>query len=186
MTMGRPELLDDGDDRMLWALLHDFFAFGRNLEESRAKLARYIGLSSTQYIILIAIAYTPKDEPLGISQIAGKMYLSGAFVTIEVNKLEAEGLVDKTAHPTDGRRVQLAITAEGFERLRRLAAFQRSINDALFGMLSHEEVRLLAGLLARLAANGGNVVRMASHIEATMGLALHRNPLSDLDGKFRR
>lgn len=65
---------------------------------------------------------------------------------------------------------------EGVNRLKRLAAFQRPVNDALFHMLSREEFRLLSGLLARLAADGDNAVKLAGHIEATMELAHHRTP----------
>jgi DNA-binding MarR family transcriptional regulator len=175
LTASKPELLDDGNDRTLRALLHDYFAFSRNLEESRAKFANYVGLSPTQYMILIAIAHAPQNEPVGISQIADRLHLSGAFVTIEVNKLVAEGLVGKSGHPSDGRRVQLVVTDDGVNRLMRLASFQRPINDALFGMLSREEFRLLSALLARLAANGDNAVKLASHIEATMELAHHQS-----------
>lgn len=176
LTASKPELLDNGNDRTLRALLHDYFAFARNLEESRAKFAAYIGLSPTQYMILIAVAHAPADGPLGISRIADRLHLSGAFVTTEVNKLEADGLVQKNAHPRDRRRVQLAVTEEGINRLKRLAAFQRPVNDALFGMLSREEVGLLADLLARLAANGDHAVKLASHIEATLEFGDYSSP----------
>jgi len=114
------------------------------------------------------VAHTPESEPVGINQIADRLHLSGAFVTIEVNKLVAEGLVDKRGHPDDGRRVQLFVTKEGVDRLTRLAAFQRPVNDALFGMLSREEFRVLSRLLGRLADNGDAAVKLASHLEATM------------------
>lgn len=177
LTASKSELLDnEDDDRTLRALLHDYFAFARNLEESRAKFANYVGLSPTQYMILIAIAHAPKGEPTGISQIAAKLHLSGAFVTIEVNKLVSDGLVEKNSHPSDGRRVQLVVTRDGINRLMRLAAFQRPVNDTLFGMLSLEEFRFLSHLLARLAANGDSAVKLASHIEAKMKLADYRDP----------
>jgi MarR family transcriptional regulator, organic hydroperoxide resistance regulator len=176
LTASKPELLEGGSDRALRAVLHDYFAFARNLEESRTKFANYVGLSPTQYMILIAVAHAPQSEPVGISQIADKLHLSGAFVTIEVNKLVAGGLVDKGEHPSDGRRVQLFVTDEGVDRLTRLAAFQRPVNDALFGMLSREEFRLLSVLLTKLAANGDNAVKLASHLEASMELARLQNP----------
>jgi DNA-binding MarR family transcriptional regulator len=171
LTASRPELLDKGDDRMLRALLHDYFAFGRNLEAARAKFAAQVGLSPTQYMILIVIAHALKDDAPGIGQIADRLHLSGAFVTTEVNGLEADGLVRKDAHPSDRRRVMLFATEAGMDRLKQLAAFQRPVNDALFGMLSREEVRLLAGLLARLAANGDAALKLADYVEARMDLA---------------
>lgn len=168
LTASKPELLDKDGDRTLRSVLHDYFAFGRNLEAARAKFANYIDLSPTQYLILIAVAHSNPDEPMGINQLADRLYLSGAFVTIEVNKLVINGLIEKVTHPSDGRRVQLSVTPQGEACLTRLAAFQRPVNDALFGMLSRDEFKLLSQLLARLAAGGDRAVKLAEHIETTM------------------
>jgi DNA-binding MarR family transcriptional regulator len=170
LTASKPELLDGDGDKTFRGLLYDYFAFGRSLDAARAKFASYVDLSPTQYLILIAIAHSTLDEPMGINQIATRLYLSGAFVTIEVNKLVSNGLIEKSTHPSDGRRVQLAVTNEGVSRLTRLAAFQRPINDALFGTLTHDEFKVLSQLLARLAAGGDHAVKLAEHIAATIDL----------------
>lgn len=111
---------------------------------------------------------------MGINQLAARLRLSGAFITNEVNKLVSAGLIEKSAHPSDGRRVQLTVTGQGFSLLTRLAAFQRPVNDALFGMLTRDEFRLLSQLLARLAADGDRAVTLAEHFEASIALEHHR------------
>ena len=174
LTASRPELLDKDGDRTLRGVLYDFFAFGRSLEAARAKFASYVDLSPTQYLIMIAIKNSTLDEPMGINQIAARLHLSSAFITNEVNKLVSDGLLEKSMHPSDGRRVQLTVTGEGIGRLTRLAALQRPVNDALFGMLTRDEFRLLSQLLARLAANGDRAVMLAAHFEAEMELEHQR------------
>jgi DNA-binding MarR family transcriptional regulator len=169
LTASKPELLDDDGDRTLRGLLYDFFAFGRSLEAARARFASYVGLSPTQYLIMIAIKNSTLDEPMGINQVATRLRLSGAFITNEVNKLVSDGLIEKSPHPRDGRRVQLTATADGFNLLTRLAAFQRPVNDALFGMLTRDEFRLLSQFLARLAAGGDRAVAFAEYFEASIG-----------------
>ena len=168
LTTSRKELLRGGDDGTFRELLHDYFAFAQNLEAARIKFAAHIGLSATQYMILIAIAHGSPEKPLGINQIAKRLHLSGAFVTIEVNRLVAEDLVEKKPHPTDGRRVQLFATRNGIDRLVRLATFQRPVNDALFRNLSADEFGQLAHILARLADNGHAAIKLADHLESTM------------------
>lgn len=168
LTASKPELLDKDGDRMLRGVLYDYFAFSRSLDAARAKFASYADLSQTQYLILIALAHSSLDEPMGINQIADRLYLSGAFITNEVNKLVCDGLMEKSAHPSDGRRVQLTVTDRGLALLKRLATFQRPVNDALFGMLSRAEFKILSQLLGRLAANGDRAVKMAEHIEMTI------------------
>jgi DNA-binding MarR family transcriptional regulator len=169
LTASKPELLDEDGDRTLRGLLYDFFAFGRSLEAARARFASYVGLSPTQYLIMIAIKNSTLDEPMGINQVAARLRLSGTFITNEVNKLVSDGLIEKSAHPRDGRRVQLTATAQGFSLLTRLAAFQRPVNDALFGMLTRDEFRSLSQLLARLAAGGDRAVTVAEYFEASLG-----------------
>jgi len=137
-------------------------------------------------MILIAIKRSTLDEPMGISQLAARLHLSGAFITNEVNKLVSDGLIEKSTHPSDGRRVQLTVTGQGVSRLTRLAALQRPINDALFGMLTRDEFRSLSQLLARLAANGDRAVRLAEHIEATLELDQHRDASSATKAPERR
>jgi len=188
LTISKPELLDNGDDQRFRKLLYDYFAFGQSLEQSRMKFATFVGLSATQYMTMIAIAHAPDGEPLGVRQIAERLHLSGAFVTIEVNKLVADGLVDKAVHPGDARRVQLTVTAAGKAKLERLAEFQRPVNDALFAGLSREESEQLSRLLARLADNGGRAVKLASHLEATIDLGqdLDAGPAVNKPGRRRK
>ena len=168
LTASKPELLDREGDRTLRGLLYDFFAFGRSLEAVRGKFASYVGLSPTQYLIMIAIRNSTADEPMGINQIAARLGLSGAFITNEVNKLVSEGLIEKSTHPSDGRRVQLTATDQGFDVLARLAAFQRPVNDALFGMLTRDEFRVLSQLLGRLASESEGAVTFAAYVEASL------------------
>ncbi|QOZ71902.1 MULTISPECIES: MarR family winged helix-turn-helix transcriptional regulator [Bradyrhizobium] len=170
LTASKPELLDKEGDRTLRGLLYDYFAFGRSLEACREIFAGFVDLSPTQYLILIAIKNSTAEEPMGVNQVAERLYLSGAFVTNEINKLVSDGLLEKSPHPEDGRRVQLALTQHGMSLLTRLAALQRPVNDALFGMLTREEFKMLAQLLSRLASNADSALKLAEHVQATLKL----------------
>lgn len=168
LTTSRPELLDKEGDQVFRGLLYAFFAFGRSLDAARSKFAASAHLSTTQYLILIVLVHSDPEEPMGIAQVAERLYLSGAFVTIEVNKLVADGYIEKHAHPDDGRRVRLSVTAEGVNLLSRLAVFQRPVNDALFASLSREEFLVLTRLVTRLASQGDQAIKLAEHIEAAI------------------
>src|ERR1700744_3280407 len=109
-TVSKPELLTDGSDSVFRQALHDALGFGARLQEIRNRLGETIGLSGPAYSILIAIEHLGLEGEVGISRVGDHLHLSGAFVTIEVNKLVKAGLVDKTPHPEDGRRVVLKVT----------------------------------------------------------------------------
>jgi DNA-binding MarR family transcriptional regulator len=151
-------------------MLYAYFVFGRSLDAVRAEFARHADLSATQYLILIAVAQSTQDESMGINQLAERLYLSGAFVTIEVNKLVSDGLIEKAVHPNDRRRVQLSVTPAGIKRLTRLAAFQRPNNDVHIGSLTRDKFEVLSKLLGRLAAHGDQAAKLAKHLEAILRL----------------
>jgi hypothetical protein len=52
--------------------------------------------------------------------------------------------------------------------LAALAAFQRPVNDKLFGTLTREEFRVLSQLLGRLAAESEQAVAFAAYVEASL------------------
>ncbi|MEZ2410725.1 MarR family winged helix-turn-helix transcriptional regulator [Bosea sp. RCC_152_1] len=166
LTVSKPDLLDEGSDLRFRDLLYDFFAFGSGLEEARARFAGSIGLTPPQYLILIAVGRGTPDSELGVAQVAERLHLSGAFVTIEVSKLVKIGLVEKRPHPSDRRRVNLSVTSIGFEKLERLASLQRPVNDALFASLDRETFERLSGIMRRLAQGAGQAIHLADHIIA--------------------
>jgi len=165
LTVSRPALLQDGADVAFRELLHDMLAFAAVIEEVRDRLGSLIGLSGTQYTMLTSIARLRGRIPdLGVNQLADHLHLSGAFVTLEVNKLVAAGLVTKSVNPEDRRRVVLAVTAEAERRLTELVRVQVPANDALFEPLSAQEFKALRTIMAKLAAPGDRAVRLVDFL----------------------
>ncbi len=150
MTVSRPELLIDGSDGAFRQLVHDIMAFGARMHETRARVAGYVGLSGQQYTILITIAHNQSQDGFGIIQVAEHLRLSGAFVTIEVNKLVEAGLVRKRANPVDRRRVLLTITLKAGDLLDKLSRIQRPSNDTIFGSLSAADFQTLRTIIPQL------------------------------------
>ena len=113
------------DDAVFRQAIHDALGFSARLQEIRNGLAELTGLSGPAYSILIAIEHLSREAEVGISRVGEHLHLSGAFVTIEVNKLVKAGLVDKRQHPEDGRRVILTVTEQALRLLNELAPIQR-------------------------------------------------------------
>ena len=101
----------DGSDRAFRQFVHDTLAFSARLQAVRGQLGAVIGLSGTQYTVLIAIAHlSGTDEKIGVNQVAEHLHFSGAFITIEINKLVSNGLVEKETDAEDRRRVILTLS----------------------------------------------------------------------------
>ena len=150
LTTGRTELLVDGSDKALRQLIHDALGFSARLQEIRNRLGEAIGLSGPAYTILIAVDHLNEAGEVGISRVSDHLHLSGAFVTIEVNKLMKAGLVNKAPHPEDGRRVILTVTDKARTLLDELTETQCPVNDAIFASLDNDQFRQLSSIMASL------------------------------------
>jgi MarR family transcriptional regulator, organic hydroperoxide resistance regulator len=157
LTVSRPALLAQGSDTEFRGLVHDLIAYGHKLDACRDAFAAIAGISGVQYEILMLVS---RADGLSIGEVAARLHRSGAFITIEANKLAAEGILEKAADPADGRKVLLNMTAKSRKMLERLAPYQQRINDVLFEFLDEKRFRELRALAARLLACGDRAVAL--------------------------
>src|SRR5919109_1682355 len=79
--------------------------------------ARAVGVSPEQVALLVAIKYAPG---IGIRELASRERVSPPAMTKHVDRLERDGLVDRSPSDADRRRVGLTLTEEGHRVLRRV------------------------------------------------------------------
>src|SRR5689334_24022059 len=101
-TVSRPALLVDGSDAEFRGLIHDLIAYGHRLDACRDAFAAIAGVSGVQYEILMLVS---RAEGLSVGEVAARLHRSGAFITIEANKMAAQGILEKRSDPRDGRKV---------------------------------------------------------------------------------
>src|SRR5205823_12557614 len=121
-TISRPALLVDGSDGEFRGLIHDLIAYGHRLDACRDAFAAIVGISGVQYEILMLVS---RADGLSIGEVAARLHRSGAFITIEANKLVERGILEKASDPADGRRVLVKCTAAARALLERMAPYQR-------------------------------------------------------------
>jgi DNA-binding MarR family transcriptional regulator len=157
LTVSRPALINRGSDAEFRGLIHDLIAYGHKLDACRDAFAAIAGISGVQYEILMLVS---RADGLPVGEVAARLHRSGAFITIEANKLVAAGILEKGSDPADGRRVRLLCSVEGFELLERMAPYQRRVNDVLFESLDAKRFRELRAAAARLVASGDRAVAL--------------------------
>ena len=162
LTVSRPALLAGGSDAAFRGLIHDLIAYAHRLDACRDAFAAIIGVSGAQYEILMLAS---RADGLSVGEVAARLHRSGAFITIEANKLVERGILAKASDPADGRRVLLVPTGQGLELVERLAPHQRRINDVLFACLDARRFAQLRVLAGELVACGDRAVAM---LEALM------------------
>lgn len=163
-TIARQQLMVDGSDAAFRQFVHDTLAFSARLQAVRGQLGAVIGLSGTQYTVLIAIAHLSGiDEKIGVNQVAEHLHFSGAFITIEINKLVANGLVEKETDEEDRRRVILTITPKARALLNELAPVQRPVNDMLFRAMSAADFERTRKLMSDFVAAADEAIRLLDY-----------------------
>jgi DNA-binding MarR family transcriptional regulator len=112
-----------------------------------------IELTFARYEVLVRLNYCDGGLPLAV---LGKLLqLHQTSITSLVDKLQAQGLITRTPHPTDRRSTIAEITPAGRSLL--LAAIER-LNRELFRDLglSGDEVRGLIGVLTKMRRAWGD------------------------------
>ena len=156
-TVSRAALLVGGSDAEFRDLIHDLIAYGHRLDNCRDAFAAIAAISGVQYEILMLVS---RSGGLAVGEVAARLHRSGAFITIEANKLVLRGILEKASDPGDGRKVILTANANSIALLERLAPFQRRINDVLFERLDAKRFRQLRALARDLVASGDRAVAM--------------------------
>src|SRR5947207_12771962 len=156
-TVSRPALLVEGSDAEFRGLIHDLIAYGHRLDACRDAFATIAGISGVQYEILMLVS---RSRGLSVGEVAARLHRSGAFITIEANRLVMRGILQKGSDPGDGRKVILRVNDKSQQLLERLAPFQRRVNDVLFERLDARRFRQLRLLARDLLASGDRAVAM--------------------------
>ncbi len=100
----------EADAGSLFSLIRAAHALEDKLEQALAD----VGLSSAKYSVLNELAKA--KEPLALSELAARVSCVRSNMTQLVDRLEADGLVERVDCPNDRRSVKAAITTEGKRR----------------------------------------------------------------------
>lgn len=102
------------------------FRFGiRRYLRFSEEAVRRDGLTPQQYQLLLALKGFPGREWATVRELADRLQLRHHSVVELVDRAQGQGLVERSAHPSDGRAVRVLLTAEGQQVLARLSALHR-------------------------------------------------------------
>jgi DNA-binding MarR family transcriptional regulator len=129
----------------LFAVLHTASTLEAHVESKLEK----IGLSLPKLAALHHLTLAGESLPLG--QLADRLSCVKSNVTQLIDRLEADGLVARTADPHDRRSRIAVLTAAGRKAFTRGMEIQNGAERELFGALTADETDRLHQLMAKLA-----------------------------------
>jgi MarR family transcriptional regulator, 2-MHQ and catechol-resistance regulon repressor len=110
------------------------------------------GLTVPQFGILEALHHL---GPLSLGELADKLLVTGGNITYVMDRLEAQGLVERRRSEEDRRVVEAHLTPEGRERIASVFPGHAAFIREVVSPLAHEEQRELRKLLKRLGKGIG-------------------------------
>jgi len=115
---------------------------------------RPLDLTFARYEILTLLSFT-KHGSLPMTRMGALLQVHPTSVTSAVDRLEAQGFVERLPHPTDRRAVLASITDSG---RKQAATATISLNTEVFEQvgISQEQVTELLGILRTIRTNAGD------------------------------
>lgn len=137
---------DDHQALRLWLRLYAC----TNLIEGRVRRRLQAGFSTTlpRFDLMAQLDRTPQG--LRMSELSGRLMVTGGNVTGLVDSLEKEGLVVREADGADRRAMRVKLTREGRKFFRAMAIEHETWIVEMFAGLSAREARALGEQLQAL------------------------------------
>jgi MarR family transcriptional regulator for hemolysin len=120
----------------------------RNLQARLEAALEGVGLSGAKYLALEHLVRS--GEPLTLGELAGCLKCVRSNITQLVDRLEADGLVQRVDDPGDRRAIQARVTPLGAERYAAGAKAVREVQAELVARVAPEERAVLHRVLSAL------------------------------------
>lgn len=108
------------------------------------------GLTGESFDVLAALRRSGSPYQLTPTELYQQLMLSSGAVTNRIDRLEADGLVERRSNPDDRRGVRVRLTAKGKALIDRAVAEHVANEDRLLAPLTAKERAQISTLLRKL------------------------------------
>jgi DNA-binding MarR family transcriptional regulator len=120
----------------------------RTYQVLMAGFSRRVGMPASRFALMRLLAAAGGD--VGVMDLAAQLGINAAAVTRQLQDLEAEGLVRRRAHPRDGRRTLVRLSARGRRTFAAIHERSHELESRLAAILGAAEMKAAAAVLAKL------------------------------------
>ncbi|MGE5158407.1 MAG: MarR family winged helix-turn-helix transcriptional regulator [Gemmatimonas sp.] len=105
----------------------------------REAFGRQLGLTGSQFTVLMGVAYRQGDTGITIASLANYIGLAATHVTTEVGRLIRKDLLIKRPNESDGRSVLISLSPKGKRAVEATSPMVRKVNDLLFKKIDRKQ-----------------------------------------------
>jgi MarR family transcriptional regulator, organic hydroperoxide resistance regulator len=126
-------------------LCFSFYSTSHAFSRAYRQFLDPLGLTYPQYVVLLVLW---EQDGLAVKEIGEKLFLDSGTLTPLLKRLGSAGLIRRMRDPEDERQVKILLTDQGYALKDKAQDIPRNVGCVLG--LSHEEVRELTGVIAKL------------------------------------
>lgn len=130
------------------------------LEDIHASWAKLLGITEPQWLILMAIVELDEGKGVAGIDIANKIGVHPAFITLQTKRLEKGGFISRRAATDDARFVLMSLTERATREVDRLSKKRLALNSTMFNEIDEKSLAELNGLLRTVAKNARLAARL--------------------------
>lgn len=138
-TISRKDFFRNGSDDWFRDALYRLVQMLSRLIVCREAFGRKLGLTGSQFTVLIGVAYRQGDAGITIAALSNYIGLAATHVTTEVGRLIRKGLLVKRPNESDGRSVLISLSPKGEAAVKEVSTMVRNINDLLFKNIDRKQ-----------------------------------------------
>lgn len=152
-TISDPAFLDRGSDAGFRETIYAYLQGAGRLSACRDAFGRALGLTGSQFAVLIGIAYRQGLSGVTVRDLSKHIALAPTHVTTEIGRLIDGGLVIKRPNECDRRSVLVSLSKAGEKAIIDVSPFVRTVNDVLFSGISPRDLAILGRVARKLVIN---------------------------------
>jgi DNA-binding MarR family transcriptional regulator len=152
-TISRKDFFKDGSDDWFRDALYRLVQTLSRLVVCREAFGRKLGLTGSQFTVLIGVAYRQGDSGITIAALSNYIGLAATHVTTEVGRLMRKDLLFKRQNASDGRSVLISLSPKGEAAVEEVSAMVRTINDLLFKNIDRKQLDMMNEFAKTLLTN---------------------------------
>lgn len=112
-----------------------------------------LGLNFSRFEVLALLSFS-REGQLPMGKIGDRLQVNAASVTNTIGRLESDGLVERVAHPTDGRATLARLLPAGREAADSGAAALAEVDFGLTGLDSESLAPIVESFAQYRRSNG--------------------------------
>jgi DNA-binding MarR family transcriptional regulator len=121
-----------------------------HLQDIRNFFAKALGISSPQWLILMALADLDQGDGVSVKVVSKMLHVDSSFVTTQSKMLEKKGFIRRKTAIDDARVVQMSLTDKSYKHMAKLASQQEELNKFIFGEFTDRGLEEFTGRLVAL------------------------------------